>query len=57
MIFGGVFSELRDARRAQGKRYGLGPHQQDRVVGQYIRHVCRNLSDGHPRPLVSREPI
>ena len=25
MIFGGVFSELRDARRAQGKRYALEP--------------------------------
>jgi hypothetical protein len=25
MIFGGVFSELRDARLAQGKRYALEP--------------------------------
>jgi hypothetical protein len=25
MIFGGVFSELRDARRAQGKGYALEP--------------------------------
>src|SRR6202162_3985702 len=25
MIFGGVFSELRDARRAQGKRYAQEP--------------------------------
>src|SRR6202048_4265481 len=25
MILGGVFSELRDARRAQGKRYALEP--------------------------------
>jgi hypothetical protein len=25
MIFGGVFSELRDVRRAQGKRYALEP--------------------------------
>ncbi|SEF12715.1 DDE_Tnp_1-associated [Burkholderia sp. WP9] len=25
MIFGGVFSELRDARRAQGKRYAQQP--------------------------------
>jgi hypothetical protein len=25
MMFGGVFSELRDVRRAQGKRYALEP--------------------------------
>ena len=25
MVFGGVFSELHDARRAQGKRYALEP--------------------------------